>query len=640
MSMGRTSRRIAHAWRKSAAAAAFLLLLASAPLALADESLGELLESGELERAANPVPVNYLLNEGRGKLDAELEAAARDQLTTALRVQTNPMIAMMAGMQGGMNAPTMQNIRERTARQSSGTGLLKSTVAGMLGMPGIGSPAPPSQQEMAQAMREMQQGFADPWVRGIEAADAYVALGDAQAAGRFYTSCVGMPFGLAWLTDSCLEGILRLGPARAFVLLNWMVEHPEQGAFGAALGGAGATAIDENLKASGIALVRNAGLEGLGRLVGNGSVAAAQREQAMNLLLRYAAGRENQPYFAGAAAGLGASKDSRAIGPLRDLAGRSNDDATREAAAHGLVVGFRDAEATARVRKLLEDGDAERRFRAAALLFEIGDPGAFDWAVDVVTDRRAAEDASPDIRARVTRDLFEKGGAPAVRALETIHQRGAGNDWLQAWVAVTLLEAGRLAYLPEVRAALGKEDWTLDRPGIKAWWGRVSPFLQIALQAALTGTVNVQQVAQVIGNLVASERSRYAQKSTLEDMLLAQIRWQAADAFGATGVNETLPDLSAMLLDERPVVRLSAARALAVHRGDRAIDSYAMALKADFGEENGIPRAPEVRSALLRSALTRHPGDPRALELCRLAASDSDPGVRFIALTELSARGQ
>ena len=637
MSVGRTSRRIAHAWRRKASAGAFLLLLAPHPVVMADVRLVELLESGELERSTNPVPLNYLLNEGRGKIGAELEAVARGQLTTALRVQTNPMIAMMAGMQGGMNAPTMQNIRERTAKQSSGTGLLKSTVAGMLGMPGMGSPAPPSQQETAQAMREMQQGLADPWVRGIEAADAYVALGDAQAAGRFYTNCVGMPLGFAWLTDSCLDGILRLGPARAFVLLNWMVEHPEQGAFGAGLN---ATASDENLKASGSALVRNAGLAGLGRLVGNGSLAAAQRERAMGLLLGYAEGKENQPYSAGAAAGLGASKDPRAIGPLRSLAGRGNDDATREAAAHGLVVGFRDAEATARVRKLLEDDDAERRFRAAALLFEIGDPGAFDWAVRVVTDRRAAEDNSPDIRARVARDLLEKGGAPGVQALETIHQRGAGNDWLQAWVAVTLLEAGRLAYLPEVRAALAKEDWTLDRPGIKAWWGRVSPFLQIALQAAFTGTVDVRQVAQVIGNLVASERSRYAQKSTLEDMWLAQIRWQAADAFGATGVNETLPDLSALLVDERPVVRLSAARAFAVHRGERAIDGYAAAFKADFGEENGVPRAPEVRSALLRSALTRHPGDPRALELCRLAASDSDPGVRFIALSELSARDE
>jgi len=636
--VGCTRQRIEHARRSGASDGAILSLLALASVAQADERLVELLESGELERAANPVPVNYLLNEGRGKLDAELEAVARDQLTTALRVQTSPMVAVMAGMQGGMNAPALQGIRERTGKQMTGAGMLKSTVGAMLGMPGIGSPAPPSQQEVAQAMREMQQGLADPWIRGIEAADAYVALGDAQAAGRFYTSCVGLPFGFAWLTDACLDGILRLGPARAFVLLNWMVEHPEQGVFGA--GGLGDAEVDGGLKATGIALVRNAGLEGFGRLVGAGSLAEAQRDQVMAQLLRYAEGKENRPYFAGAAAGLGASKDPRAIGPLRDIAARGNEEAAREAAAHGLVVGFRDADATAQVRRLLEDDDAERRFRSAALLFEIGDPVALDWAVGVVTDRRAAEDASPDIRARVTRDLFEKGGAPGVQALETIHQRGAGNDWLQAWVAVTLLEAGRVAYLSEVRAALGKKDWTLDRPGIKAWWGRVSPILQIALQVALTGTVDVQQVAQVIGNLVASERSRYAQESTLEDMLLAQIRWQAADAFGATGVDETLPDLAALLLDERPVVRLSAARAFAVHRGDRAIDGYAAAFRTDFGEENGIPRAPEVRSALLRSALTRHPGDPRALELCRLAASDSDPGVRFIALSELSARDE
>jgi len=56
-----------------------------------------------------------------------------------------------------------------------------------------------------------------------------------------------------------------------------------------------------------------------------------------------------------------------------------------------------------------------------------------------------------------------------VQALETIHQRGAGNDWLQAWVAVTLLEAGRVAYLSEVRAALarrtGRSTGPASRPG-------------------------------------------------------------------------------------------------------------------------------------------------------------------------------
>jgi HEAT repeat protein len=633
--------RMGGATHGRAGAAALLSLVLLASVCRADSGLGELLESRALERAPNPVPVNYLLNEGRGRLAPDLESAAREQLTTALRVQTSPMVAMLAGVQGSMGGPTMQRMQERAAKQTSGKSLATQTIGAMLGMPGLAQPPPPSQREVEQMQREMQQGLADPWIRGIEAAQAYIALGDAQAAGRFFTTCVGMPLGIAWLKDSCLDAIVRMGPARAFLLLDWMVEHPEQAVPGAALGGANPGADEQGFNAPAIAQVRSAGLEGLGRLVGAGALGAAQRDEAMTALLGYAEGKKNASYFAGAAAGLGASRDPRAIEPLRGLAGRwGSDPAVREAAARGLVVGFRDPDATAQLRKLLDDDDVERRFRAAALLFEIGDPGAFDWAVGVVTDHRAAEDNSPDIRARVTRDLLERGGAQGVRALETIHQRGAGNDWLQAWVAVALLESGKTGYLPEVRAALAKTDWTLDRPGIKAWWGRVSPFLQIALQVAMTGTVPVQQVAQVIGNLVASERGRYSQKATLEEMLLAQIHWQAADAFAATGMNETLPDLEKLLADERAVVRLSAARAFALHGGDRALDGYDEALRTDFGEENGLPRAPEVRSALLRSAITRHPGDERTQELCRLASSDSDPGVRFIALAELSAHSK
>jgi len=626
---------------RSSLPGACLVLLAIVPAVRADDAIGTLLQSRALERASNPVPVNYLLNEGRGRLPPDVEAAARTQLLTALRVQTSPMLAMFKGAQGGMNSPTMQRMQERTAKQASGAGMATAMVTGMLGLPGFSQPAPASQQEIAQAQREMRQGMADPWIRGIEAAEAYIALGEAQAAGRFYTSCVGMPLGIDWLTDSCLGAIVRMGPARAFALLNWMVEHPEQAVPGAGMGNTMGGAATNGLGDASVAPIRNAGLEGLGRLVGSGALGAEQREQALKTLLSHAEGKQNAPYFAGAAAGLGESRDPRALEPLRRLAQRwGNDAAVREAAARGLVVGFRDEDAIGQVRKLLKNDDTERRFRAAALLFEIGDPGAFEWAIGVATDHRAAEDSSPDIRARVTRDLFEKGGKAGVQALETIHQRGAGNDWLQAWVAVTLLEAGNPTYLPEVRAALQKTDWALDRPGIKAWWGRVSPFVQIALQVALTGTVDVQQVARVIGNLVASERSRYAQKSTLEEMLLAQIRWQAADAFGATGLNDTLEDLGALLADDRPVVRLSAARALALHAGDRAIEGYAAALKTDFGEENGIPRAPEVRGALLRSALVRHPDDARTTELCRLAAADSDPGVRFMALAELSARNR
>ena len=129
---GRKGDRTGRSTPRGAGLGAVLLLAAVAAVSHADERLNELLDSGALEGVANPVPVNYLLNEGRGRLDAELEAVARDQLTAALRVQTSPMVAMLAGVQGGLNAPTMKGIRERTAKQASGAGLLKLTVGAML----------------------------------------------------------------------------------------------------------------------------------------------------------------------------------------------------------------------------------------------------------------------------------------------------------------------------------------------------------------------------------------------------------------------------------------------------------------------------------------------------------------------------
>jgi len=615
------------------------ILLASTVHTHAADTLTSLLDSRELERASNPVPINYLLREGHGRLPPDIEAKARTQLTAALRLATSPMYAMMRGITEGMNSPTMQRMQRQASEQAKPANIAKNAAMGVLGIGG-GSPSVPSQEEIGQAQREMKQGMADPWIRGIEAAEAFVALGDAQSAGRFYTSCLAMSsLSMDWLSGTCLSAIQRLGPRRAYALLDWIIKNPDQALPGAGMAAMSGQATTPETAAQS-AQVRRYALEGLGRLVGTGEIDVAAREAAFSTLLSYSEGKANEPVFSGAAAGLGYAKDPRGLDPLRRLwkkAGRN--EGLREAAAGGLVVGFRDGAATAELRNQLDDKDPERRFRSAALLFQIADPAAFEWAANVVTDRRAQEDTSPDIRARVTRDLIEQGGSPGRVTLKEIHRRGAGNDWLQGWVATTLLEAGDASRLAEVRAAIAKSDWTLDRPGIRAWWGRISPFIQLAAQFALTGTINVQTAAQIISQLVASERSRFAQQTSREEMLKAQLLWQATDAFAASGLDETVDDLRVLLTDRRTVVRISAARALALHRSPRAIDCYEAAMKVDFGAEGGISRAPEVRSALLRAALLRYPEDPRTIALCKIAANDPDPGVRFIALAELTARG-
>jgi len=599
----------------------------------ADDALTQLLDSRVLAKAANPVPVNYLLNEGRGKLAADDDEAARDQLVSALRLQTSPLMAMMSGVAGSMNSPTA---KEMQRQQLSPSQIAAQQVISAAGGPDVFQPTMPSARQVAQMNQEMRQAMADPWVRGIEAADAYVAIGDAQSAGRFYASCVGTPFGIDWLAEDCLNGVLRMGAPRAYVLLTWFVEHPEQAAPGGGMFSAPQMQ-QQAINEPGRVQLRNYGLEGLGRLIGDGQLAPDQATHAFGDLLMFASGADNAAYYVGAANGLGHTKDPRSTDPLRRLAANTKDAKTSDAALRALAMGSDDAAATQSLRKLLDNPDDERRFQAAAALFRVGDDTAFKWAIATVTASRAAEDNKPDIRARVVRDLLEQGGEPGKRALAEIHRRGAGNDWLQAWVAVAMLQGGDANELAEVRAALQNGHWTLDHLGAKAWWGRIRPLIQIGMQVALTGTVDVHQVADIVSNMVASERSYFSEHSSYEDMVLAQLQWQAADAFAANGGDDTIPDLTHMLGDPRAVVRMSAARALAVHPSARAIEAYAAAFAADFGEELGVPRAPEIRGALLRTAIVRHPNDPATLALCRLATDDTDPGVRFIALTELSA---
>ena len=45
---------------------------------------------------------------------------------------------------------------------------------------------------VSKPQREMQQAMAEPWVRGIGAARALAALGDAEAAAQFYVACLQM----------------------------------------------------------------------------------------------------------------------------------------------------------------------------------------------------------------------------------------------------------------------------------------------------------------------------------------------------------------------------------------------------------------------------------------------------------------
>ena len=621
------------------------------------DRLAELLDARELKQTRNPVVASFLAGEGAALLPEELRERALQQLRGALQGQTNFMNLMLAGMGGMMGSDSMKKQQEWASKQSMG----KMAVGAYLGV----SPVAPPTVSGEQMQQEMQQAMTDPWVRGIEAAAALEKLGDANSAARFYVHCLAF-LPQDWVPEACLQGILGLGPARAETLLSWMLAEAESisgaatgdagddGGLGG-LGGVGAMGampsldpdqagkkVKKGAPQPGTVQVRNAALSGLGWLIGGGGLSAERAAAALQQILAYAEGKPNEPYYRGAASGLGRSREPRALEPLRRLAKWRKDPDTKQTALRALAVGFSDEAAKKQLRQELDDSDPEEQLRAAQALYETGDAAAFDWAVDVITQRRSTDTKKQDIRALVVRDLVELGGEKSRAALTRSLAEGPGNDWLIAWTQVALLELGDLAQLPKVEAALGKEDWSLDHRGFRSIWRAISPFLQAAVGIILTGGVGaltavqqIQKAVQLVGNFAAGERSRYLAKSDARQGATAQLRWQAAEAIAAAKPQNALILLEQLLEDEAPPVRMSAALALAELEDPKALDGLVRAFALDYGAENGISRTPEVRAALLRTAWLRAPGASQTQAMARLASTDKDGALRFIGLAML-----
>ena len=607
------------------------------PLATSAETLEELLASRELERVVHPIAAEFLAAEGASSLSAQQRETAIAQLKRALGRQTNPLALTVRGAVGMMSTPSMERMRESAQQSMSAGGLLRSAV-------GIGGAAP--QIDGEQAQREMQQAMAEPWVRGIGAARALAALGDAEAAARFYVVCL-QTLADEWAPTACLEDILALGPRRAEVLLTWMLDNAAALAESSTPFAANLLGGDEDDEGSGsTARLEGAALEGLGALIGGGRMTAEARERAFATLQRRAAARDNDRYLLGVAEGLARSKDPRAVEPLQKLAARRNSPDVRQAAQRGLAVGFRDDDAIKALRRELDGKDEALELRAAQVLYELADEAAFEWAVDVITKRRTADAGGADVRGQVVRDLVELGGEPSRRALRAALDDGSRNEWVEAWIAVGLLELGDETVTSQVEAALTTTEWELDPRGVRSIWRAIKPFLQYATQLAMSGgmsamssTDQLRQVTSLVGNAVQGERARHLSKLDQRAALTAQLRWQAADAIAKAQPDGTMRMLRTLLADPTPGVQSSAALALARSADLEALPLLAAAYDSALAADASATNLPELRATLVRAAVLRSRTADATHALLAKAAVDPDAGVRLIALAASATAG-
>ncbi|HVN76191.1 MAG TPA: HEAT repeat domain-containing protein [Thermoanaerobaculaceae bacterium] len=616
-----------------AVAAAALAAATAVPATAGDNALDSLLADGTLSKTRNPVPANFLLAEGEKHLTADQRAAALGQLRDGLKSQINVMRLFAEQTTEGMNGEEAQKQME-WAKKNTGAG---SVVKSMLGI----GPRPPevNQQKM---MQEAKQATIDPWVRGIEAAHALVKTGDAQAAGNFYYNCLQF-LQSDWVPSACVDAIVDMGPRRANLLLTWMLDNADT--VSVASGGFAppppAPRHGKAEPAPAVVELRVAALEGLGALAAPGALEGDTRETAMNKVLSYATGKENAPYLKGAALGLGRSRDQRALEPLRQIAKDSRKD-VRLAAWRGLAVAFHDDSALKALRSELSAGDLQEQLDAAQILFEVGDDAALNWAVETIGRRRTSDAKQADIRPQVVRSLVALGGDKARPTLERALATGTGNDWLEAWVRVALLELGDQSQFGAVQSTLAKEDWSLDPRGFRSIWRAIKPLLYAVAQTMMTGGVaapsavdQVKHAVQLIGNFAEGERGHYLANADARKAAIAQLRWQTADALAVTHPPGAAAVLEKLLDDEAPAVRLSAAKALASLGTPDALDGIVTAFGRDYGNDGGTSRTAEVRGALLRAAVIRFPQDARLKKLLTQGAADPDPGVRFIALAAM-----
>ena len=248
-----------------------------------------------------------------------------------------------------------------------------------------------------------------------------------------------------------------------------------------------------------------------------------------------------------------------------------------------------------------------------------------------IDDKRSSDDPTPDLRPEIVRELLESGGEKGKAALRKALDGGPGSDWLGAWIRVALLEAGDASRLAAVRADIGREDWTLDRRGV------VSVFREVLRTAQIVMTGSSLDAVRAIYNFASAQRQAVLAKAEKRKAFVSRLRWQAADAIASARPAGGLEVVAGLLDDGTPAVRLSAAAALGRIPGPEALDAISRAYSLDYGEEKGIPRAPEVRAMLVRAAAAVAPEDPRTRALLLQASRSDEPATRLIAIAQLAA---
>lgn len=551
----------------------------------------EMLEQNALVDAYNPELIDYLLEEGRNAVTDEQRQQALDQLVTALKqdIEISPEEQQAAAM------------------AAAGAGL-----AQLFGG-----------QSGSEYGGVAQDATHQIWAGWVDSAFTLQRAGYAEESEAFFEKCVEV-FPYSDLRGRCAIGLATAKPEQAYERLTALTE----------------TNDNETIKAV---------LPLLGELAGSDGFPDDLRGQVITRLEEFTGGMKKATFGVAACRGLVATGDERAVPTLTKLSsGMMNADffpCSRE----GLLLTFNDRAVVPTLEKQLKGGTfstttPSERLAAASLLMRAGEASGFAFAEQELTKKQKkgglgklmkTSSDEVDLRPALVTALVRAGSEDSVRVLKSGMAAVDKGSWLETWIAVGLLELGDTSSVGLAKAALGNPEWSFTTVRIATALARNGdysgvPALEKLYRSAASGVEpdwGKAAVAYLVG-----EGSEYESGERAKRARLTRLRQQIASALATIDRPECVPVLTAVLGDEEPSVRVSAAYGLARMDTVEAAVGLATAVAADFGEVDGRSPNPVVHAHVVRSAGGRFAAHDAAGAVVEKGLASPYASVRFLSM--------
>lgn len=573
---------------ESHACCLLVLALVLLPLPAAADEIGDLLESGQLKGAYNPVLLDFLLEEGAESLPEAQRVEAIDQMVSALKqdIEITP------------------EEQRAVSLAAAGAGL-----AQLLGGSDV--------SDLGSAAQGATYQIWDSW---IDSAFTLRKAGYTEEANGFFVKCIEI-YPYSDLKGRCAVGLALANPDEAVERLMALTEGSDEGAIKAAL-------------------------RLLGDLAASDGFPAEQRAEVIQRLEVFTGGLKKATYGVAACDGLVRTRDQGAVPTLQKLSkGMMNAD-FQPCARRGLLLTFEDRSVVPMLEKQLKGGSFSttepwQKLFAGRVLIQADEASGYSWAGQQFAKKKSKgmkkfmkTEKETDFKPSLVRILVASGSDEALKTL----QAGIGSvekgSWIETWIAIGMLELGDTSRIDLARAALTRPEWGFTVVRVSTALAEHGDYSGVAALQSLYDQaaqgIEAQPGKAALAYL-AGEGIQYENNQSAKKARLLRLRRQIAGALSTIDTAESAAVLTSILEDDEPSVRASAAYGLADMTDAAAAAGLVRAMQVDYGTIGDVSRNPVVTAHVVRRSESRFSGEPSTDEVQQAGLASSVVSVKFLA---------